>query len=90
MNPIKPAQGIRRKILYGFALLAGLLMLTGLISHFELSRLSQTTRMMIDTSVSNMEISKQMLDAAQEQNTALLQLVNHRAEGYDTVLSARR
>ncbi len=90
MNPIKPARGIRRKVLYGFALLAGLLMLTGLISYFELSRLSQTTRVMIDTSVGNMEISKQMLDAAQEQNTALLQLVNHRSDGYDTVLLAHR
>lgn len=67
--------GIRKKIKVGFISLAVLLFFSGMISLFELSRLSRSTKEQLDSSQRNLEISKRMLDAVQDQNTALLQIV---------------
>ncbi len=64
--------GIRKKIRYGFFTIGGLLFLSGLISSLELVRFKSATRQMVLGSQENIEISKSMLDAVQEQNSALL------------------
>ena len=68
---IRPAVGIRRKIRYGFLILGALLLLSGLISAFELIRLSRTTEELLGASVRDLELSRNMFDALDRQNTAL-------------------
>ncbi|MCC8034761.1 MAG: hypothetical protein LIO77_02365 [Rikenellaceae bacterium] len=67
--------GIRRKISTGFLCLGTMLMFSGLVSFFELDRLGSSTRKLLEVSSQNMELSKRMLDAVQEQNTSLLQAI---------------
>ncbi|MBE5033019.1 CHASE3 domain-containing protein [Gallalistipes aquisgranensis] len=67
--------GIRKKIMIGFLSLAALLFFAGMVSLVELLRLSKTTQILLDSSTRNIELSRQMLDAVQDQNTALLQMV---------------
>lgn len=81
--------GIRRKIMLGFISLGSLLFLSGVISIFELSKLSQTTKTILDNSVTTIELSKEMLDAVQEQNTALLQIVTLHANTDSILYTAR-
>ncbi|MCD8072577.1 MAG: hypothetical protein LUE10_05300 [Alistipes sp.] len=59
----------------GFLCLGLMLMFSGLVSFFELNRLGRSTRELLETSSQNMELSKRMLDAVQEQNTSLLQAI---------------
>ena len=67
--------GIREKIRLGFLALGLLLFFSGLISFFELSKLSRSTQSMLGASLKNMELSKTMLDAVQDQIPALLQII---------------
>ncbi len=67
--------GIRKKITTGFLTLEFLLVFAGLVSLFELSRLSRNTQNVLDASTRNMTLSVQMLNALQDQNTALLSMV---------------
>jgi methyl-accepting chemotaxis protein len=69
---IHPVVGIRRKIRYGFIILGGLLLFSGMVSYFEFARLSRTTSEMLAGSVRDLEISQEMFDAATQQNDALL------------------
>ena len=57
--------GIKQKIRLGFFALGLLLFFSGLMSYFELNKLSHSTRDMLDASLKNMELSKEMLDAVQ-------------------------
>lgn len=67
--------GIRQKISLGFASLAVLLLFAGMVSFFELSRLEKSTQSVLDASVKNMTLTTSLLNALQEQNSALLRLV---------------
>lgn len=80
--------GLRKKIYIGFISLAFLLFFSGLISFFELNRLSRMTRTMIDGSAANIELAKGMLDAVQDQNTALLEMIVTGSKNYDSVYDA--
>ncbi|MFQ8806817.1 MAG: hypothetical protein ACLR8Y_19305 [Alistipes indistinctus] len=60
------------------------------MSYFELNKLSNSTRNMLDASLKNMELSKEMLDAVQDQNTALLQIMVTGSARYDSLLFAGR
>ena len=82
--------GIRQKIRLGFFALGLLLFFSGLMSYFELNKLSNSTRNMLDASLKNMELSKEMLDAVQDQNTALLQIMVTGSAEYDSLLFAGR
>lgn len=82
--------GIREKIMLGFLSLGLLLFLSGLMSYFELNKLSSSTQNMLDTSFKNMELSKDMLDAVQDQNTALLQMIVAGNNDADTLLMSGR
>ena len=83
-------KGIRKKISVGFLSLGLLLFFSGLISYFELSRLSKNTQHLINSSAKNIEHAKKMLDAVQEQNTALLQIIVTGNKQYDSLLIAGR
>ena len=82
--------GIRKKIMLGFFSLALLLLFSGMVSLFELNRLSRTTKNLLDSSSRNMELSRQMLDGIQEQNTALLQMIVFGETDYDSSFVAGR
>lgn len=62
-------------MILGFLTLALLLFFSGLISYSELGRMRVTTQNMMDASIRNMMLSKDMLDGVQDQNTALLQMI---------------
>ncbi len=82
--------GIRKKIMLGFTVLGLLLFFSGLISYFELNRLSKVAKTSIDNSYRTMELSKTMLDAVQDQNTALLKMLMAGGSSYDSALVAGR
>lgn len=75
--------GIRKKIAVGFFSLALILLFSGMISLFELNKLSRDTRGLLENSSYNMSLSKRMLDAIQEQNTSLLQTIVLQRESFD-------
>ena len=64
--------GIKNKIRLGFITIGILLFLSGIISSLELTRFNRATHNLLSKSQGSIEMSKQMLDAVQEQNTALL------------------
>lgn len=64
--------GIKNKIRLGFTTIGILLFLSGIISSLELVRFNRMTHNLLTRSQGSIEVSKLMLDAVQEQNTALL------------------
>ena len=82
--------GLRKKILVGFVSLGFLLFFSGIVSLVELTRLGRATQSLLETSASNMEQAKKMLDAVQEQNTALLQMAILGNKQYDSLYLAGR
>ena len=64
--------GIKNKIRLGFITIGILLFPSGIISSLELTRFNRATHNLLSKSQGSIEMSKQMLDAVQEQNTALL------------------
>ena len=74
----------------GFLSLGILLFFSGLMSYFELGRLTHSTQGMLHTSRQNLEISKIMLDAVQDQNRALLEIMVAGQTSYDSLLRAGR
>lgn len=81
---------IRKKIILGFLCLGIMLAFSGMISMFELNKLSRSTQSLLDSSMKSMALSKDMLDASQEQNTALLQSVVFGQTQYDSVFTESR
>lgn len=62
-----------------------LLLLSGIISSLELTQFNNTTYDVLVRSQRNIELSKQMLDAIQEQNTALLLSITDSNSLYDSI-----
>lgn len=77
-------KGIRKKINVGFLILIVLLMFSGMVSLFELARLSKRTQAIFESSYYNLELSKRMLDAVEQQNSSLLQMIVLEQTGYDS------
>ena len=77
--------GIRKKITIGFLILAMLLVFSGIVSFFQLSRIGAETQNILRLSQRNMELAREMLDAAEEQNFALLQMFMGENLDYDTL-----
>lgn len=75
--------GIKRKIQLGFLTIGILLFLSGLISSLELLRFNRATHELLTWNRASIELSRQMLDAVQEQNTALLLYITD-STGLDT------
>ncbi len=63
---------IRKKIKKGLIFICSLLFLSGLISGWELVRVNSATEDLLRASRGNLELSKDMLEAIQEQNTILM------------------
>ncbi|MEG0163210.1 MAG: hypothetical protein RSC11_06055 [Mucinivorans sp.] len=79
--------GIKRKIITGFISIGSLLLLSGIISSGELLRLNRTTSDLLKRSRGNIELSKTMLDAVQEENTALLMSLTDTTAARDSILA---
>lgn len=84
--------GIKHKIRLGFITIGILLFLSGIISSLEMIRFSRETHKLLERSNVSITVSKQMLDAVQEQNIALLLLIAHTNENgeYDSRIVAGR
>lgn len=80
--------GIKHKIQLGFITIGILLFFSGIISSLELAKFSRTTHNLLTRSQRSIEMSKQMLDAVQEQNTALLLSItdSSRSAVYDSLI----
>ncbi len=66
--------GIRKRVTTGFVSIVCLLFFSGMVSLFELSHLSRDTDDILKASQRNMELAKEMMTAAHEQNVALIRL----------------
>lgn len=64
----------------------GPLFFAGLISLFELRRVSSDTEEILRASERNLGLAKDMLDAAARQNKAVVHSIVFRQRDYDTVL----
>lgn len=81
--------GLRRRVAIGFLSIVCLLFFSGMISLFELSHLSRDTGDILKANKRNIELAKRMLDAAHEQNVALIHLAVFGDRSYDSVCRNR-
>lgn len=81
-------KGIRKRVLVSFLSVVVLLFFAGLVSLFELRRVSSDTEEILRASERNLELAKDMLDAAALQNKAVVHSIVFEQRGYDTVLRA--
>ena len=65
---------MRRRVTIGFLSIVCLLFFSGMVSFVELSHLSRDTGEILKANKRNIELAKEMLDAAYEQNVALIRL----------------
>ncbi len=80
--------GIKRKIIIGFISIGTLLFLSGIISSLELIRFNSSTYSIMTDSRKSVENSANMLDAIQNQNTALLMSISDKSGVYDSIFTA--
>lgn len=66
--------GLRKRVAAGFLSIVFLLFFAGMVSLFELGRLSRDTGEILEASKRHIDRAKVMLDAAHEQNVALIRL----------------
>ena len=66
--------GLRKRVTVGFLSIVCLLFFSGMVSFLELSHLSRDTGEILKANKRNIELAKEMLDAAHEQNIALIRL----------------
>lgn len=64
--------GMRKRVTIGFFSIVCLLFFSGMVSFVELSRLGRDTGDILKASRRNIELAKEMLDAAHNQNVALI------------------
>ncbi len=80
--------GIRKRVTVGFLSIVCLLFFSGMLSFFELSHLSRATDEILKANQRNIELAKEMLDAAHEQNMAFIRLSVFREAEYDSLCRA--
>lgn len=66
--------GLRRRVTFGFMGIVGVLILSGMISFFELSTLSNDTDKILDANRRNGELANEMLSAVREQSSAFVRM----------------
>ena len=66
--------GLRKRVTVGFLSIVCLLFFSGMISLLELGHLSRDTGEILKANARNIELAKEMLDAAHEQNMALIRM----------------
>lgn len=77
--------GLRKRVAIGFLSIVCLLFFSGMVSLFELSHLSRDTGEILKANKRNIELAKAMLDAAHEQNVALIHLSVFGDRSYDSI-----
>lgn len=80
--------GIRKRVTVGFLSIVCLLFFSGMVSFFELSHLSRDTDEILRANQRNIELAKEMLSAAHEQNVAFIQLSVFGDRSYDSLTRA--
>lgn len=80
--------GIRKRVTIGFLSAVILLFFSGMLSLFELNQLSRGTDEILKANQRNIELAKEMLDAAHDQNTAFIRLSIFREAKYDSLCRA--
>ncbi|MGE0076650.1 MAG: MCP four helix bundle domain-containing protein [Bacteroidales bacterium] len=68
--------GIRLKIVAGFVILASLLVISGLISIFELTKLGNSVNNLINDNYRSIDYSKQMTQSLEKQKKSLIMAIN--------------
>ena len=79
--------GLRKRVTVGFLSIVCLLFFSGMVSFLELSHLSRDTGDILEANQRNISLAKQMLDAAHEQNVALIHLSVFGDQSYDSPVS---
>lgn len=84
--------GLRKRVTVGFLSIVCLLFISGMLSFFELSHLSRDTGDILKASRRNIELAKEILDAAHNLNVALIHTSVFGERHYDSVsrVSMRR
>ncbi len=67
-------KGLRRRVSAGFLSIAVLLFISGVIAFFELNTLSGDTKSILNENKRKMELSRAMLEAAQQQSDAFVMM----------------
>ncbi|WP_300705419.1 hypothetical protein [uncultured Alistipes sp.] len=80
--------GIRKRMAVGFLSIVGLLFISGMISFFELSHLSNDAEEILKANHRNMVLAREMLDAAHEQNMAVIHMAILGDLSYDSLCRA--
>ena len=80
--------GLRKRVTVGFLSIVCLLFFSGMISLLELGHLSRDTGEILKANERNIELAKEMLDAAHEQNVALIRLSVFGDRSQDSVCRA--
>lgn len=77
--------GIRKRVTVGFLSIVCLLFFSGMVSFLELSRLSRDTDEILKANQRNIELAREMLSAAHEQNLAMIELAVFGNRAYDSL-----
>lgn len=77
--------GMQKRVTIGFLSIVCLLFFSGMVSFVELSRLGRDTGDILKASRRNIELAKEMLDAAHNQNVALIHLTVLDDRSYEEV-----
>lgn len=80
--------GMHRRVTAGFLSIVCLLFFSGMVSFVELGRLSRGTTEILQANQRNIELAKDMLDAAHEQNVALIHISVFDDRSYDSLCRA--
>lgn len=81
-------KGMRKRVTVGFLSIVCLLFISGMLSFVELSSLSRDTGDILKASRRNIELAKEMLDAAHELNVALIHRSVFAEKQYDSLCRA--
>lgn len=80
--------GIRKRVTVGFLSIVCLLFFSGMLSFLELNVLSRDTGEILKANRRNIELAKEMLDAAHEQSMAFMRLSLYGEAQYDSLCRA--
>lgn len=80
--------GLQKRITIGFLSIVGLLFFSGMVSFWELSNLSSDTDNILKANKRNIELAKDMLDAAHAQNVAMIRVSVFADNSYDSLCHA--
>lgn len=80
--------GIRKRVTIGFLSIVCLLFISGMLSFLELNHLSRDTDEILRANQRNIELARQMLDAAHDQNRAFIHMAVYHDGSYDSLCRA--